>query len=94
MTSVHLVLAIFVLLLAIGLLMVLSSSAITSYRQDGSSFTVFQSQIVFAALGLVAFVCRPADAAAGDQRAASTAALLVVARPAGGACWCRASAAS
>ncbi len=55
MTSVHLVLAIFVLLLAIGLMMVLSSSAITSYRRDGSSFTVFQSQIVFAGLGLVAF---------------------------------------
>ena len=58
MTSVHLILAIFALLLAIGLLMVLSSSAITSYRKDGSSFSVFQSQIAFAAIGLVAFWSR------------------------------------
>ena len=56
MTSLHLVLAIFLLLLAIGLMMVLSSSSVTSYRRDGSSFAVFQSQILFAALGLPAFV--------------------------------------
>jgi cell division protein FtsW len=41
------------LLLAIGLVMVLSASSVTSYRQTGSSFTVFKSQVVFAVAGLI-----------------------------------------
>ncbi len=76
MTSLHLVLAIFLLLLAIGLLMVLSSSSVTSYRRDGSSFAVFQSQILFAALGLPAFVVA-SRLPLRVIRGASTAALLI-----------------
>jgi cell division protein FtsW len=76
MTSLHLVLAIFLLLLTIGLLMVLSSSSVTSYRRDGSSFAVFQSQILFAALGLPAFVVA-SRLPLRVIRGASTAALLI-----------------
>lgn len=55
MTSLHLVLAIFALMLGIGLLMVLSSSAVTSYRNQGSSFSVFTNQAIYAAVGLLGF---------------------------------------
>ena len=39
-------------LLAIGLVMVLSASAVTSLQASGSSFTIFRSQLLFAAIGL------------------------------------------
>lgn len=55
MTSLHLILAIFALMLGIGLLMVLSSSAVTSYRNLGSSFSVFTNQAIYAAVGLLGF---------------------------------------
>ncbi|WP_420120507.1 putative lipid II flippase FtsW, partial [Nakamurella sp.] len=55
MTSLHLILAIFALMLGIGLLMVLSSSAVTSYRNLGSSFSVFTNQAIYAAVGLIGF---------------------------------------
>ncbi|WP_164479128.1 putative lipid II flippase FtsW [Nakamurella antarctica] len=55
MTSLHLLLAVFFLLLAYGLLMVLSSSSIKSFKTEGSSFGVFKSQLLFAGLGLVGF---------------------------------------
>src|SRR5689334_22280771 len=55
MTSLHLILAIFALMLGIGLLMVLSSSAVTSYRSQGSSFSVFTNQAIYAAVGLLGF---------------------------------------
>ena len=55
MTSLHLILAIFALMLGIGLLMVLSSSAVTSYRNMGSSFSVFTNQAIYAAVGLLGF---------------------------------------
>ena len=51
MTSWHLVLAIF------GLLMVLSASSITSFRsRSGSAFSTFENQAAYAAVGLVGFV--------------------------------------
>lgn len=55
MTSLHLILAIFALMLGIGLLMVLSSSAVSSYRNMGSSFSVFTNQAIYAAIGLLGF---------------------------------------
>ena len=61
MTSFHLLLAVFFLLLGFGLLMVLSSSSVVSYTRDlnngggGSSFGTFKRQLIFAAIGLVAF---------------------------------------
>ena len=54
MTSLHLVLAIFALLLGFGLLMVLSSSSVVAFRRGGSSFSVFANQATYAAIGLVA----------------------------------------
>ena len=39
-------------LLAIGLVMVLSASAVTSLQTSGSSFTIFRSQLLFAAIGV------------------------------------------
>ena len=58
MTSWHLILAVFILLLGFGLLMVLSASAITSYRsRTGSAFSTFNNQAVFAVLGAILFVC-------------------------------------
>lgn len=40
----------------LGLVMVLSASSVTSYQQSGSSFTVFKSQAMFAAIGTVGAV--------------------------------------
>jgi cell division protein FtsW len=55
MTSLHLVLAIFALMLGFGLLMVLSSSSVAAFRSGGSSFSVFANQATYAALGLLCF---------------------------------------
>jgi cell division protein FtsW len=55
MASFYLLLSAGGLLLTIGLLMVLSASSIKSYAVTGSAFTVFNNQLTFAALGLVAF---------------------------------------
>ena len=41
-------------LVVIGLVMVLSASMITAYKQEGSSFAVFTDQAKYAAMGLVA----------------------------------------
>lgn len=56
MTSFHLIMAVFLLLLGIGLVMVLSSSSITAFQKDDSSFAVFERQLIFAAIGAVGFV--------------------------------------
>lgn len=55
MTSFHLVLAVFLLLLGIGLVMVWSSSSVRSFQRDDSSFLVFQRQLIFAGVGFVGF---------------------------------------
>jgi len=55
MTSLHLILGIFALMLGFGLLMVLSSSSVAAFRNGGSSFSVFANQATYAALGLIAF---------------------------------------
>ncbi len=55
LASLHLVLAVFLLMLGFGLLMVLSSSAATQALKDRPVFSVFTGQAVFAGLGLIAF---------------------------------------
>lgn len=40
------------MLTILGLVMVLSASSVTSYQDTGSSFTVFKSQALFAAIGI------------------------------------------
>ena len=53
LTTYYALLGATLLLLVIGLVMVLSASSVTSYKQTGSSFTVFKSQLVFALAGVV-----------------------------------------
>jgi cell division protein FtsW len=55
MSSYFLLLASSGLLLAIGLIMVLSASSIDSYVDSGSAFTIFAKQAMWAAIGLPAF---------------------------------------
>ncbi|HEX8929890.1 MAG TPA: putative peptidoglycan glycosyltransferase FtsW, partial [Actinomycetota bacterium] len=55
LTSLHLVLASTGLLLALGLVMVLSASMVESYRDTGSAYSVFADQLVFVALAVPAF---------------------------------------
>ena len=76
MTSLHLVLAIFALLLGFGLLMVLSSSAVSAFRAGGSSFSVFANQATYAAIGLVCF-CAAQFLPVRLMRSTSTIAVIV-----------------
>ena len=55
MTSLHLIQAIFALMLGFGLLMVLSSSSVAAFRSGGSSCSVFANQATYAAVGLLCF---------------------------------------
>src|SRR4051794_38403200 len=57
MTSWHLIVAIFFLLLGFGLLMVLSASSIASYHDnDGAPFATFENQALFAVIGMSGFL--------------------------------------
>ncbi|RIJ76217.1 putative lipid II flippase FtsW [Nakamurella silvestris] len=63
MASLHLLIAVFLLLLGVGLMMVLASSSVTAFRtsnrltkgEAASSFGVFKSQLMFAGIGLIVF---------------------------------------
>ena len=55
LTSLHLVLAVFGLLTALGLVMVLSASSVNAYAAGGSSYGVFFRQFAFALVGAVLF---------------------------------------
>ena len=55
LTSLHIVLGVFGLLTLLGLVMVLSASSVESFRQDGSSYSVFGRQLVFCMGGLIVF---------------------------------------
>ncbi len=55
LTSLHLVLVSTGLLLALGLVMVLSASMVESYRDTGSAYSVFTNQLTFVALAVPAF---------------------------------------
>ncbi len=52
LTSYYLVLGSAVMLVALGLVMVLSASSVQSYSQSGSSFTIVQKQAMWVAAGL------------------------------------------
>ncbi len=52
-TSYYLLVGATAALVVIGLVMVLSASMVTSYKDDGSSYAVFLGQLRFAAIGLV-----------------------------------------
>ncbi|AKS33634.1 putative lipid II flippase FtsW [Mycolicibacterium goodii] len=55
MTSFHLIIAVTALLTTLGLIMVLSASGVYSYDSDGSPWAVFGRQVLWTAIGLVAF---------------------------------------
>lgn len=56
-TTYYLLLSTTVMLVVIGLIMVLSASSVTSYRDTNSSYTIFFNQLQFAAIGVLgAFV--------------------------------------
>jgi cell division protein FtsW len=55
LASFHLLLAICTLLIVIGLVMVLSASAVISLNQGSSAYTVFGKQVLFVLIGLVLF---------------------------------------
>ncbi len=55
-TSYYLILGATTALLLIGLVMVLSASMVTSFKDDGSSYAVFLNQARFAGIGLVGAV--------------------------------------
>ncbi|MBV8929674.1 MAG: putative lipid II flippase FtsW, partial [Mycobacteriaceae bacterium] len=55
MTSFHLVVAVAALLTTLGLTMVLSASGVHSYDEDGSAWAIFGKQVLWTAVGLVAF---------------------------------------
>jgi cell division protein FtsW len=55
LASFHLILAVCALLVVLGLIMVLSASAVASLNQGSSEYTVFGRQVAFVAGGLVLF---------------------------------------
>lgn len=55
LASFHLTVGLLAVLSGLGLVMVLSSSEIDSFRRTGSPYTVFVHQLVYCAVGLVAF---------------------------------------
>ncbi len=87
LTSYYLVLGITMLLLALGLVMVLSTSSAAALDNGGSPYAGFQKQLLGVAIGLplmwLAARSSPAvfRAAAYPRSSASS--------PTGGSCWCR-----
>ncbi|SHF33790.1 cell division-specific peptidoglycan biosynthesis regulator FtsW [Streptoalloteichus hindustanus] len=55
LTSFHLVLAVFGLLTVLGLVMVYSASSIESLANGGTTYRVFQKQVIYCGVGLVLF---------------------------------------
>ncbi|WP_460865539.1 putative lipid II flippase FtsW, partial [Rhodococcus aerolatus] len=55
LSSLHLVLAVFALLTLLGLVMVLSASSVEAFSVDGSAYSLFARQVIFAVLGLALF---------------------------------------
>lgn len=55
LASFHLVVTIATLLTVLGLVMVLSASSVESYADDGSAYSLFIQQVIFAGLGAVLF---------------------------------------
>lgn len=58
MTSFHLIIAVAALLTTLGLIMVLSASAVRSYDDDGSAWVIFGKQVLWTLVGLIGgYVC-------------------------------------
>ncbi len=55
LTSFHLMVAVAGLLTTLGLIMVLSASGVHSYDEDGSPWSIFNRQLLWAAVGLFAY---------------------------------------
>lgn len=55
LASFHLVVTIAFLLTVLGLVMVLSSSSVEAYASDGSAYTLFTRQTIFAGVGMILF---------------------------------------
>ncbi len=55
LTSFHLVVGLLALLTGLGLVMVLSASSVEAYAQDGSAYSVFTRQVIFAIAGSLMF---------------------------------------
>lgn len=55
LASFHLIVTIAILLTVLGLVMVLSASSVEAYATDGSAYSLFTRQVIFAILGLVLF---------------------------------------
>jgi cell division protein FtsW len=55
MTSFHLLIAVTSLLVTTGLIMVLSASGVRSYGDDGTPWAIFDRQVLWTVVGLVAF---------------------------------------
>lgn len=54
MTSFHLMVSVATLLTILGLIMVLSASGVHSYDEDGSPWSIFMRQLMWAGVGLIA----------------------------------------
>jgi cell division protein FtsW len=54
LTSYHLIVGCTTLLLTLGLVMVLSASSVEAYRTTGNSFSIFEKQAIWAAVGVPA----------------------------------------
>ena len=55
LTSFHLIVSVTALLTTLGLIMVLSASGVRSYGADGSAWVIFDKQVVWTVVGLIAF---------------------------------------
>lgn len=55
LASFHLLLAVFGLLIAFGLVMVLSASSVESFSRAGTSYSVFVQQLMYCGVGLLCF---------------------------------------
>ena len=53
--SFHLVVGLALVLTVLGLVMVLSASSVEGYSKDGSAYSMFTTQVIFAMLGLAVF---------------------------------------
>lgn len=53
--SFHLVVGMALVLTVLGLVMVLSASSVEGYSKEGSAYSLFTTQVIFALLGLVVF---------------------------------------
>jgi len=78
-TSYYVLLGTTVVLVVVGLVMVMSASMVTSYKDDGSAFAIFLNQLVFAVVGLVGAAVAARIPVAWYRRLASPALAVAIA---------------